>query len=269
MFYVIDMTENAIGKKTYWFVFHNDRLVLSKQGDASSLPLSDDPSLKQFKIERKHHLGQFDSFEVICAEVSNLPSDFDTVSLRKALEAIGEHWYSIATKAFAIINWDKNHQFCGKCGSKTVHKSQSFERFCETCHQTFYPRISPSVIVLIERGEELLMARSPYFNPGVYALIAGFVEAGETLEEAVHREVKEEVGIKIKNLRYFSSQSWPFPDSLMVGFTADYDSGELNIDPIEIEDAGWYRYDQLPGRPSTNISISSKLIDHFLSKHGK
>jgi NAD+ diphosphatase len=110
------------------------------------------------------------------------------------------------------------------------------------------------------------MARSPHFIPGAYGLIAGFIEVGESIEEAVHREVKEEVSINIKNLRYFGSQPWPFPDSLMIGFIADYASGEINIDHEEIEAAGWYKFDNLPGRPSTRISIASQLIEHFVAE---
>jgi NAD+ diphosphatase len=119
---------------------------------------------------------------------------------------------------------------------------------------------------LIHRDDQILMARSPHFPPGVYGLIAGFVEAGESVEEAVHREVKEEVGLAIKNLRYFGSQAWPFPDSLMIGFFAEYESGDLLIDHSEIEEAGWYHYDQLPGHPSVTISIAYKLIKAFIAE---
>lgn len=109
------------------------------------------------------------------------------------------------------------------------------------------------------------MARSPHFLPGIYGLIAGFVETGESIEETVHREVAEEVGIKIKNLSYFGSQPWPFPDSLMIAFMAEYESGEIIIDKNEIEEAGWYRYDDLPGRPSMSFSIASTMLDNFIN----
>lgn len=135
------------------------------------------------------------------------------------------------------------------------------------CHLSFFPRISPSIIVLIKKADHLLMARSPHFLPGVYGLIAGFIDAGESIEEAVHREVKEEVGLKIKNLSYFGSQQWPFPDSLMIAFTADYCSGDITINPDEIEEAGWYKYNNLPGRPQTSVSIASKLIDNFINSY--
>src|SRR5690606_2224103 len=121
-----------------------------------------------------------------------------------------------------------------------------FERTCPTCHLAAYPRISPSIIVRIHKGDQILMARSPHFAPGIYGLIAGFVESGETLEETIHREVMEEVGIKVKNIRYFDSQPWPFPDSLMIGFTAEHASGDIQVDHHEIEHADWYGKDNIP-----------------------
>lgn len=254
----------------YWFIFQNERLLITKDGKTPFI--TENTAFKQTLV-RQHRLGQFEQRIVYCGELEAeyvLPSNIEALPLRKALELLGQDWYTIASKAFAIINWDKNHQFCGRCGAATIHKQNTFERHCPACGLLFYPRISPSIIVLIQKGDEILMARSHHFPAGVYGLIAGFVEAGESIEEAVHREVKEEVGLTIKNLRYFGSQAWPFPDSLMISFYADYASGEINIDPHEIEAAGWYRYDHLPGRPSTKISIGSRLLDAYLAqKTGK
>ena len=130
-----------------------------------------------------------------------------------------------------------------------------------------FPRLSPAVIVLVQRGNQLLMARSRHFAPGVYSVLAGFVEPGETLEEAVEREVFEETGIRVKDIRYFGSQPWPFPHSLMIGFTARYAGGEIKINDEEIEDAGWYTADRLPGQPG-KISIARQLIEWFVAKQG-
>jgi NAD+ diphosphatase len=130
-----------------------------------------------------------------------------------------------------------------------------------------YPRISPCIIVLVARGEEMLLARSAHFSPEVYSTLAGFIEPGESAEEAVHREILEEVGVHVKNVRYFSSQPWPFPDSLMLAFTADYESGEISIDPKEIEDAKWYGPENLPKLPTT-FSIARALIEQHLRVHG-
>ncbi len=217
---------------------------------------------------RRFELGSFDEISYFCAELDPkalIPETFHILSLRNILSLLNCDTYRIAVKAYSVILWDKNHQFCSRCGGRTVYKNQGFERLCTRCQLSFFPRISPSIIVLIKKEEHLLMARSPNFLPGVYGLIAGFVDAGESIEEAVHREVKEEVGIKIKNLIYFGSQQWPFPDSLMIAFTADYCSGDITINSDEIEEAGWYKYDNLPGKPQTSISIASKLIEDFIN----
>ena len=255
-------------KTSYWFIFQNERLLITKNSETKLLTSMSINVMKD-QFLRQHLLSHLDQIDIYCAELTTeftLPSSIDTVSLRQALELLGPDWYTIAAKAYSIINWDKNHRFCGRCGNPTLRKNETFERVCTTCSLSFYPRISPSIIVLIQRNDEILMARGYHFPQGVYGLIAGFIEAGESIEEAIHREVQEEIGIKIKNLQYFGSQSWPFPDSLMIGFTAEYASGELIINHDEIEHADWYRFDNLPGKPSSSISIAKKLIDHFVAK---
>lgn len=251
-------------KNICWFVFQNDRLLLALPRDAERLVFSALASELQSAIIRQYQLATWDDYDIHCAELSNdyqLPANIEAVPLRKALEVLGQDWYTIAVKAYMVITWDKNHQFCGRCGSDTTHKPTTFERICPICEITFYPRISPSIIVCILNEDKILMARSYHFPAGIYGLIAGFVEPGESIEEAVHREVKEEVNITIKDLTYYGSQAWPFPDSLMIAFTARYVAGDIDINNDEIEAAGWYRYDELPGRPSSTVSISGKLLD--------
>lgn len=253
----------------YWFIFRNDELLIVSEEDNRGLIKPPLHSKFEKFFTRQYALGNWQQNKIYCAE---LPPDFalseniTTLPLRKAFDLLGLDWFSFAVKAYSIINWDKNHHYCGRCGELTVHsQANAYERLCSVCHLHFYPRISPSVIVLIYRNNEILMARSPQFLPGIYGLIAGFVEAGETLEEAVHREVHEEVGIQVKNLQYFASQPWPFPDSLMVAFIAEYAGGELLINPHEIEEASWYPINKLPGYPSSKVSIARKLIDHFVA----
>lgn len=255
-------------KKIFWFVFQNDRLLLGSSTKEQRMIDSTFIHEVEPDIIRRYQLATLDDYDIYCAELSNdstLPASLEAIPLRKALEIIGQDWYTIAVKAYMIINWDKNHQFCGRCGSETTHKSGTFERACPVCDIIFYPRISPSIIVCITNHDKILMARSYHFPSGVYGLIAGFVEPGESVEDAVHREVMEEVGITITDLAYFGSQAWPFPDSLMLGFTARYAGGDLDINNNEIEAAGWYRYDELPGRPSSTISISGKLLDYGIA----
>lgn len=251
---------------TNWFVFQNGELVFLLNNQINPLT-AEILTYFQTLFSRQFNLGIYQHTPCFCAEIPKsitLPSEFATLPIRKAFENLGDAWYSPLAKAHAIIAWDRNHQYCGHCGAPTYHNVGNFERLCTNCGLGAYPRISPSVMVLIQKGDDLLLARSPHFLPGAYGLIAGFVEAGESLEEALHREVMEEVGLAIKNVTYFGSQSWPFPDSLMVGFIADYAEGEINIDNVEIIEANWYRYDNLPGYPSTSVSLARKLIDYVV-----
>lgn len=253
-------------KLTNWFIFQNNRLLLVKDADTAKPLTNSELSTLKPHFLRQLYLGLYHNTECYCAEIAadfSVPENIIVVPLRQAFELLGGEWFAVTAKAFSVLNWDKTHQFCGCCGNKTSHNPGTFERICKTCGLTFYPRISPSMIVLIKKGEHVLMARGHHFPPGRYGLVAGFVEVGESIEDAVHREVREEVGIEIKNLSYFGSQSWPFPDSLMIGFIADYSSGDIKIDYNEIEAADWYHFENLPGRP-LSISIAGKLIDHFI-----
>ncbi len=249
-----------------WFIIKNEEVLLPNKQNV----YFDDYSIANIRpyFLRHFDLGIIDNTQYLAVEIDDsfyLKGNFELTSLRKALSLISSEQYSMVVKAYSVIRSDKNHQFCGRCGEYTVTREKQFERFCRSCDVSFFPRISPSIIVLIHRDDQLIMARSPHFAEGVYGLIAGFVETGETLEEAVHREIQEEIGIKVKNIVYFGSQPWPFPDSLMLAFTAEHASGEIVIDNKEIEEAGWYRYDNLPGRPSMAISIASKLLDNFVN----
>ncbi|MFA5959162.1 MAG: NAD(+) diphosphatase [Tatlockia sp.] len=258
------MTSSQKTSDVRWFIILSDGTIALKHDN--TLPGSlDIPSLETDFL-RHFNLGEINGIAYFCAELNQdtCLTSMRSFSLRQGLSLVSDFEYGLAVKAYSLIQWDKNHQFCSRCSAPTQRPEKPFVRVCPHCNLHFFPRISPSIIVLIRKNDQLLMARSPHFLPGIYGLIAGFVDAGESLEEAVHREVEEEVGITIKNLCYFGSQPWPFPDSLMVAFTADYESGEISIDQEEIVEAGWYRFDKLPGRPSTSISISSALIDDFI-----
>src|SRR3990167_10606791 len=227
-----------------WFIFQNDSLLLLMKNNAL-LNDMESASIAPYFL-RQFKLGCFDHVDYYCAELGSETPISDTLhalQLRQALSLFINDDYGLAVKAWSVINWDKNHQFCSRCGCVTVHQVKGFERLCTSCGLNFFPRISPSIIVRIKRDDHLLMARSPHFPQGVYGLIAGFVDVGESIEEALHREVNEEVGLQIKNLLYFGSQPWPFPDSLMLAFTADYASGEIIMEQNEIEDANWYKHD--------------------------
>jgi NAD+ diphosphatase len=183
--------------------------------------------------------------------------------LRALYGRLPETQWSVAGRAVQLVDWARTHRFCGRCGTPTEAASGERAMRCPACGLLAFPRVAPAVITLVTRGEEVLLARGVTFPVPMYSCIAGFVEPGETIEEAVRREVREEVGVDITNLAYVSSQPWPFPHSLMIGFTADWASGDIVIDPREILDAQWFRADNMPMIPH-GISIARKLIDAWL-----
>lgn len=201
------------------------------------------------------------------ADPAEPPDGFVFKDLRDLLHEIDEDFFRMAGRAKQVVGWDATHRFCGRCGTETEPLSGEMAKRCPRCGMVFFPRLSPAVIVRITAGERILLARSPGFPPGLYSVLAGFVEPGESMEETIRREVREEVGIEVENIRYFGSQPWPFPNSLMIGFTADYAGGGLRIDPAEVEDAGWYTADDLPPLPPP-FSIARSMIDRFASQHG-
>ena len=187
------------------------------------------------------------------------------VPLKQAYLLLGETVFQLAGRARQLLDWRLHHQFCGRCGSPTEFFDQGRAKKCPRCALTHYPRISPCVMVAVVREHEILLARSPHFPQALYSVLAGFIEPGETAETCVHREVYEEVGVKIHNIRYLASQSWPFPSQLMLGFIADYLSGDITIDGVEIEKAEWFRKDQLPDCPSP-FSLAYHLIQEAVVK---
>ena len=207
-------------------------------------------------------VGEWHGMRCYAAELDRLPENVsgELMPVRSLFSLAGAEAIHLAGRATQLLDWQKNHRYCGKCGASTTVKSGQFAMLCPACGLVAYPRISPAVMVLISRGDELLLARSPRFRPGVFSALAGFVEAGETLEQCASREIFEEVGITITNLRYFSSQSWPFPDSLMAAFFADYAGGIIKPDPLEIEDANWFSRSALPPLPEP-VSLARQLID--------
>ena len=171
--------------------------------------------------------------------------------------------FDVIGRAYQLLNWERDHRHCGRCGEGTVLADKGQSRHCEPCRLSVYPRLSPCVIVLVSRDDELLLAASAGSNRRFYSCLAGFVEPGETCEQAVHREVMEEVGLEVEDIQYHGSQPWPFPGQLMLGFTAKWKAGEINIDPEEIDEALWCKPDNLPPVPPP-FSIAGQLINRFL-----
>lgn len=248
----------------YWFAFANNELLIYKKR-SDVVPYLVDFAELDLAFVKQHYLGEYDGVHCYAVELAESISPSAGMALRNiraAYPRLGDDFFTLAGRAIQIIDWDRTHQFCGRCGTQTIDVDTERAKRCPQCGLSNYPRLSPSVIVRINRGNEILLARAPHFPPGMYSVLAGFVEPGETLEQAVEREVWEEVHLRLKNIRYFGSQSWPFPNSLMLGFTAEHASGEIEIDQIEIEDAGWYSPDNLPQIPP-KLSIARQLIDDF------
>ncbi|HEV7507169.1 MAG TPA: NAD(+) diphosphatase [Thermoanaerobaculia bacterium] len=252
----------------WWFAFRGSELLVTTGESSARVPGSAD--WKELKLPGSGLLD-VGTLRGVPAWGLGLPPDaappegFSFLGLRALWGKLDEETWRLAGRAVQLVEWDRNHQYCGRCATPTQRQTGELSRVCPQCGLHHFPRISPAVIVRIERGDEILLARSPHFAPGVYSTIAGFVEPGESLEETVLREVKEEVGVTVTNLRYFGSQPWPFPNSLMVGFVADYESGELVLQPGEIEDAGWFTVNTLPSLPSP-LSIARALIDDFIRR---
>jgi NAD+ diphosphatase len=252
----------------WWFAFQGNKLLVYLESSSVSIPYLIDFKELGLAPLSQHYLGRLDKqhcYAVGLAEETTPPTGMSFEGLRQVYGRLDEDLFWIATRAVQVVDWDRTHQFCGQCGTPTKTSSAERAKECPICGLLHFPRLSPAIIVLVERDHELLLARSRHFLPGMYSVLAGFVEPGETLEEAVVREVKEEVGLTVKEIKYFGSQPWPFPHSLMIGFTAQYASGEISLQDPEIEYAGWFTADNLPTIPG-KISIARKLIDWFVEK---
>ena len=195
--------------------------------------------------------------------------DFEVLDVREAVPQVDKALKNLLLRGKPILEWLDKQRFCSVCGTELIDHEHEEARSCPKCNALFFPKISPAVIVMIKRADgHILLAHNCRFRHKVYSLIAGFVEAGESAEDAVRREVREEVGLEIKNIQYKYSQSWPFPDSLMLGFTAEYDSGEVTPDGDEIVDAGFYPPDALPPLPGHG-SIARRIIDEYIAEAKK
>lgn len=254
----------------WWFVCDGSSLLTAdEQTDGTfSLPLAASLEALGMRSQRTQFLGYLNGRPCIAAELVQgvePPEALDFQNLRSLYTVLNDDLFAISSRAIQLIAWDRTHQYCGHCATPMQQAPTERAKRCPNCGLRQYPRLSPAVIMLIHKGENVLLARAPRFPEGMYSVLAGFVEPGESLEETVAREVREEVNVEIKNIRYFGSQPWPFPDSLMVGFIAEYASGEIKPDPAEIEAAGWFDRYNLPPVPG-KLSIARKLIDWFVGQ---
>ncbi len=262
----VQAPDNVDPEIALWLIFHRNQLLVDK---SATIPNWATIQNSIVQVAHQHYLGiqaGQHCFTVELSLIQNIPYDLQFYPLRDLLVDLSDEQFTLASMAIQIINWDKNHQYCGRCGAVMQLNKTERAKHCPKCRLVNYPRISPAMIVIVTHGEKVLLSRSPRFRPGVYSVQAGFVEVGETVEQTVERELMEEVGIKVKNIRYFASQPWPFPNSLMLAFTAEYESGELSINHDELEDGGWYHFSQLPELP-TQKSIAWKMLQAFIKQN--
>lgn len=247
--------------------FQAGRLLVQRTGAALQLPRLH-PGQLGAKPEESHYLGTLDGqhcFAVRLPELQPLPEGAELMGLRAFMLEAEDVVAAVAGLALQVVEWDRTHRYCGSCGQPTVAHASDRARECPDCRQIYYPRISPVVMALVTRGRRLLLTRKPGYAAGRYTVIAGFVEPGETLEHALAREVREEVGVETTKPRYFGSQPWPFPNSLVMAFSLEYAGGEMRADGVELEDARWFDIDALPDLPEP-AHISRQLIDATIAR---
>ena len=254
------------GESLWFAVRGRDVLVVEKNEAPWEIPRLPDLAAIGLEPEASHYLGVLDDVACYAASLGDgtaTPGGMAFEEVRPLLFRLDEELAAVAGLAVQIVEWDRTHRFCGRCGTPTENARGERAKRCPACRLLAFPRVSPAMIVRVTRGEEILLARGRRFADPMYSVLAGFVDPGESLEECVRREVREEAGIEVEDIRYFGSQPWPFPHSLMVAFTARWAGGEIRIDPEELMDAGWFRADALPAVPPKQ-SIARQLIDAFV-----
>ena len=264
---------NSIEKDTSeskYFVI-NSHQILSFKNENFLRPLnSDELNWSGLVVKRKHFLGHLnnESCFVVSTEGECSLEQAHFSDLRSMLGRIPDDLFSVISRAIQIQHWFDAHKFCGYCGNELKEDSNERAMICNNCNAPpAYPKIAPCVITLIHRDDEILLAHNVNFPDNFFSTLAGFIEPGESVESALEREVLEEVGIEVKNIKYFGSQSWPFPSQLMLGYFAEYSSGEVKPDLEEIDEAAWFKLNNLPNTPPSNISISGKLIEHYVKEN--
>jgi len=246
-----------------WFAFRKTEILVVSGAENPAMPCCVDLTEHGVTVERRQYLGLYSGkhcYAVAVHEAQPLPEGWAALGLRDLFGLVETTLAALSGRAYQILEWDRNHQYCSRCGTPTELRTDERSRTCPACRYTTYPPVTPAIMILITHGRKLLLARKAAFPQGRYSALAGFVEPGEMLEDTVVRETREEVGVEIRNIRYFGSQPWPFPHSLMIAFTAEYAGGEITPDGVEIEEAHWFAADKLPHLPPS-ISISRRLID--------
>ncbi len=253
----------------WWFLFSGDRLMVEIRGGGVAVPHGRPPGARGRRPDRTQYLGTLDGVPCYAGELGE-PFESGAATfrgLRSLLGSLPDPLFTLAGRAFQVVDWERTTRFCGKCGGATEPLEGERARTCPSCGIPFFPRVTPAVIVAVVKGRKILLAQARRFPSPFHSVLAGFVDPGETFEECVHREVREEVGIEVRNLRYFGSQPWPFPGTLMVGFTAEYAGGDLTVEEKEIVRAGWFDASEIAGLSIPGHgTIARRLIEWFLDR---
>ena len=235
------------------------------RSDTSALPTFGDQLPFASSSDEMLFIGSIGETQLFASKVSESiepPDGWCFCSLRSLFGIVAEDFVAAIGTALHMLEWHANSRFCGRCGTETAMKEDERAKLCPECGLLIFPRISPAIIVAVLNHGKILLGRNKRHTKAMYSLVAGFVEDGESLEQAVRREIREEVSIEVESIQYWGSQPWPFPDSLMIGFTAEYKSGSIKVDGEELIDAGWFSPDSMPLIPPYG-SISRKIIDWF------
>jgi NAD+ diphosphatase len=261
------LTSQSISPDDYLLFIYQQQIIVDARGSWSLMKRNDlSPLFKQYLRENTPvNVGEYASRQCYVIEVAQSVDDVQLIHLRALMKTVNHDQRYLISRALQLITWQKQHQYCGQCGQKNTPHAQEQALHCEPCELFYYPRISPCMMCLIVKDDYCLLARHQKHPSGFYSTLAGFVEAGESVEQTVHREVMEEVGLTVGKLTYFSTQPWPFPHQLMIAYFAEYASGDIRIDHNEILDAQWFHYTELPEVPSIE-TISGMLINAFVQQ---
>jgi NAD+ diphosphatase len=261
----------SIDDDAYWFVVRRGEILVLDSPEGPRIPAGRRPPMDAAE-DAVHVLGTLEGVHVWGVDIGQPlaePDGHSWVPLRQLYGRIPELHWTVAGRAEQIVSWDRTHRFCGRCGEPTLPQTSERARKCPSCGLLAYPRLSPATITRVTRGdndEEILLAWGRQFPGRFYSVLAGFVEPGESLEQCVVREIKEETNVDVVDVRYWASQPWPFPNSLMLGFTARYAGGELVLQEEEIVEAAWFTADDLPPCPKGGMSIAGWLIEDWLKR---
>ena len=263
---LVEPPEGSSRDEAWFFLMKQGQIICTSDEGVPRPVTGDELRWMDIEVVSEHYMGRYQGLCCFAVHAEGpVPEGYALAGLREWLGRVQQPVFYLAGRAQQIIDWHNNHQYCGRCGAAMEDHANDRAKLCPDCNLINYPRLAPSIIVLVTRGDQMLLGRGANWPPNMFSTLAGFVEPGESIEQTVHREIMEEVGIRVQNLKYFGSQSWPFPNSLMLGFHAQYRDGEIVCNDEEIAEARFFDIDKMPNVPP-KTAISRWLIDEFISQ---